>query len=106
MISRTRFDGFTADQPPTGGSHARSRTGPGRPDRGCRAQPERVSRHDGQEHEWSSSGPVDGLMDLGVHGGQAAVDAHLMTLDSDGGMPMPRAMAGQEERVRLVDDRT
>ncbi|WSW29440.1 DUF6299 family protein [Streptomyces sp. NBC_01003] len=79
---------------------------PGRPDRGCRAQPERVSRHDGQEHEWSISGPVDGLMDLGLHEGQAAVDAHLMTLESDGGLPMPRALAGQEEPVRLVDDST
>jgi hypothetical protein len=64
------------------------------------------ARCDGQEHEWSSSGPVDGLMNLGFHEGQAAVDAHLMTLESDGGLPMPRALAGQEEPVRLVDDRT
>lgn len=45
-------------------------------------------------------------MDLGLHEGQAAVDAHLMTLESDGGLPMPRALAGQEEPVRLVDDST
>ncbi|WP_329578756.1 DUF6299 family protein [Streptomyces sp. NBC_01361] len=64
------------------------------------------ARCDGQEHEWSSSGPVDGPMDLGLHEGQAAVDAHLMTLESDGGLPMPRALAELEEPVRLVDDRT
>ncbi|MEU8484817.1 DUF6299 family protein [Streptomyces sp. NPDC048641] len=64
------------------------------------------ARCDGQEHAWSSSGPVDALMDLGFHEGQAAVDAHLMTLETDGGLPMPRALAGQEEPVRLVDDRT
>lgn len=64
------------------------------------------ARCDGQEHEWSSSGPVDGPMDLGFHEGRAAVDAHLMTLESEGGLPMPRALAGLEEPVRPVDDRT
>ncbi|MFD0031026.1 hypothetical protein ACWGDS_06835 [Streptomyces sp. NPDC055059] len=44
-------------------------------------------------------------MDLGFHEGRAAVAAHLMTPESDGGLSMPRALVRQEEPVRLVDDR-
>ncbi|MGG8405311.1 DUF6299 family protein [Streptomyces sp. 12297] len=64
------------------------------------------ARCDGQVHEWRSSGPVDGLMRLGFHDGPAAVDARLMTLESEGGLPSPRPLAGREEPVLLVDDRT
>ncbi|WP_326777691.1 DUF6299 family protein [Streptomyces sp. NBC_01445] len=59
------------------------------------------ARCGGQEHERSSSGLVDGLMDLGFHEGRAAVDAHLMTLESDGGLPSRAPRQGRRSRSVL-----
>ncbi|MER7762451.1 DUF6299 family protein [Streptomyces sp. NPDC097619] len=61
---------------------------------------------DGQWHEWRGSGQVDRFLRMGFHDGPARVDARLVTLEEEGGLPSPRALAGHEQPVHLDDARS